>query len=182
MTILTHKSISLLSSILKWHGYLCFIEIIAVKDLLIEECTDMWVKWQIYFQGSPKCQYSSGLCGFPLQVITEVACGEQTGRQNICRKSGSHQGTWLKGKSIRGERSTSLLLLVCQNIFNGFIGYFSHLRNRLKKGLDCNNFLSLPYKIDLLFSFENFTSDLSITFMPRGFMLSTTTITFFKTD
>lgn len=86
--------------------------------------------WLLYFQDSPEVLAQlAALRGFPLQVITEVACGEWTGRQNICRKSGNHQGKRVKGKSIRGERSTSLLLLVCQNVFNGFIGYFSHLRN-----------------------------------------------------
>lgn len=90
-------------------------------------------------------------CGFLLQMIIEVACGEWTGRQNICRKSGNHQGQRLKGKSIWGERSTSLLLLVCQNVFNGFIGYFSHLRNWHEKGFAYNNFLSLTNKIAFFF-------------------------------
>lgn len=125
--------------------------------------------WLLYFQGSPEVLVRlTAPWGFPLQVITEVACGEWTGRQNICRKSGNHQGKRVKGKSMWGERSTSLLLLVCQNVFNGFIGYFSHLRNWHEKGLACNNFLSLIYKIAIFFSFENFTSDLSITLMPRG--------------
>lgn len=104
--------------------------------------------WLLCFQGSPEVLVQlEALCGFPLQMITDVACGEWTGRQNICRKSGNHQGKRLKGKSIWGERSTSLLLLVCQNVFNGFIGYFSHLRNWHENGLACNNFLSLTYKI-----------------------------------
>lgn len=128
--------------------------------------------WLLCFQGSPEVLVQlEALCGFPLQMITDVACGEWTGRQNICRKSGNHQGKRLKGKSIWGERSTSLLLLVCQNVFNGFIGYFSHLRNWHEKGLACNNFLSLTYKIAIFFSFENFTSDFSITLMPRGLRL-----------
>lgn len=98
-------------------------------------------------------------------------------------KSGNHQGKRLKGKSIWGERSTSLLLLVCQNVFNGFIGDFSHLRNWHEKGLACNNFLSLTYKKSLFFFFENFTSDFSITPMPRG-LRSTELIMMqaFKTD
>lgn len=116
----------------------------------------MGIKWPLYSWGSPNCQCGSGLCGLPLPVITDGACGEYTARQNICRKSGTHQGQRLKRKSIGGGRSTSLLLLVCQNVFNGFIGYFSHLRNWHEKGLACNNFLSLTYKITLFFSFGEF--------------------------
>lgn len=119
----------------------------------------MWVMWLLYFQGFPEVLVQlRALCGFLLQMITKVAWGEWAGRQNICRESGNHQGKWLKGKSIWGERSTSLLLLVCQNVFNGFIGYFSHLRNWHEKGLACNKFLSLTYKIAIFFSFEKFTS------------------------
>lgn len=128
--------------------------------------------WLLYVQGSPEgLVHLRAPCGFLLQMIIEVACGEWTGRQNICRKSGNHQGQRLKGKSIWGERSTSLLLLVCQNVFNGFIGYFSHLRNWHEKGFAYNNFLSLTYKIAFFFSFETFISDLSIAFTPRGMKL-----------
>lgn len=128
--------------------------------------------WLLYFQGSLKVLVQlRAPCGFMLQMIIEVACGEWTGKPNICRKSENHQGKRLKGKSIWGERSTSLLLLVCQNVFNGFIGYFSHLRNWHEKGLGCNKFLSLSYKIAIFFSFENFTSDLHIAFMPWGLTL-----------
>lgn len=128
--------------------------------------------WLLCFQGSPEVlMWLGALCGLPLQMITDVACGEWTGRQNICRKTGNHQGKRLKGKSIWGERSTSLLLLVCQNVFNGFIGYFSHLRNWHEKGLAFNNFLSLTYKIATFFFFWEFYLWFHITLMPRGLRL-----------
>lgn len=104
-----------------------------------------------------KCWCSSRLCvGFHCKWLRDVACGEWTGSKIYAGKVEITKENALKGNQyeVRGQQA---LLLVCQNVFNGFIGYFSHLRNWHEKGKGPVITFYLSLTKSLFFFLENFT-------------------------